>query len=592
MSIKLRNEVPSEKKWTLEDIIPDENLVPSMLEKSSALLDELTGYKGKLDEFNLVSYLKKQDELSLILEKIYVYASMRSDEDKSNSRYIEFRETAQTLLVEMSSALSFFTPELSAFSEETLNKLKNDPVYRDYSMLIDEIIRGKEHILSEKEEKILSDMSIFSSDFREIFSIFDNADLTFGTVKADGEEIPLTHGSYSMLLQNRSQSIRETAFKKLYAKYKEFTNTLSANYSGNVKKNVFAAKTRGFSSALAKALYNENIDIKVYENLLKVLEKNLPPLHRYIALRKKALGLKENHMYDLYVPLTNQSDKKYSYDKAYSVMEAALKPLGEEYLGILKEAKQGGWIDVEETKGKRSGAYSWGTYGVHPYVLLNHKGTLNDVFTLAHEMGHAVHSFYSNKTQPYSKASYEIFVAEIASTVNEVLLLKHLLKDCTSEDRKHLLGYYTDMFRTTVFRQTMFAEFEKFAHESVEQGQPLSSDRLCEHYYALNRKYYGEGVIHDEEIKYEWSRIPHFYNAFYVYKYSTGLICAVNIVKKLLSEEGFRDKYKEFLCSGGSDYPLNILKATVGIDLSQETAFETAMAEFNSTIEALEKEFE
>lgn len=592
MEIKLRENVQSDRKWVLEDIISDEKDIPILMDKARAILSGLKTYEGKLSPTNILDFLKKQDELSLILEKIYVYANMRSDEDKGESKYLELSEKASMLMVEAGSALSFFRPELAAFEDAVLQEMKGDVFLSDYSMLFDGILRNKKHILSDKEEAIMSQMSLFAGDFKETFQVFNNADLDFGEIEVDGKPQAVTHSSYSVFLQHPSQDVRKRAFEAVYACYKQFTNTIAANYAGNVKKNTFYAKVRGFDSSLSKALFSENIDASVYENLLNTIEKNTSTMHEYVSLRKILLGVHENHMYDMYVPIVAEATKTYEYDAAYSMVIDAMDALGDDYKELLARAKVGGWIDVEATKGKRSGAYSWGAYGVHPYVLLNHNGTLHDVFTIAHEMGHAMHSYYSDKAQPYSKAQYEIFVAEIASTVNEVLLLKHLLKTASDDMKKYLLSYFIDMFRTTVFRQTMFAEFEKFSHESVESGQPLSSDRLSEYYFSLNKKYYGDGVIHDDYIRYEWSRIPHFYSAFYVYKYATGLICAVNIAKRLLSgEKGFCEKYKSFLSSGGSMYPLEILKL-VDIDLTKTDAFDSAMAEFRLTVQQLKAEFE
>lgn len=589
--LKTRSEVSPERKWNLQRIIPDKETFENIYNKCLELIEEVKKYKGGLNADNAIDCLRTEEELSRNVEKLYVYSHMKSDENTADNTYIELSEKCRMLAVNASSASSFINPELAKFPVSVLRKMQSDKRYSDYDIYLNDIIRNKKHLLSVKEESLLSNIPSFSSGYKTVFQLFNNADIKFDKVIADGEEINLTHGTYSLLLQNRNQEVRKQAFENMYKPYKAFTNTLAANYGGCVSKNVFFSRARKFPSCLKQALFSENIKPKVYDNLINCVTEYTPVLHEYVKFRKKALKLEENHMYDMYVPIVGEIDEKYDYDKAYDIVVQALYPLGEGYVGILKKAKTENWIDVEETQNKRSGAYSWGVYGVHPYVLLNHNGTLSDVFTIAHEMGHAVHSYYSNTSQPYSKAGYEIFVAEIASTVNEVLLIKHLLKTARGNKRKYLLSYYLDMFRTTLFRQTMFAEFEKFAHDAVENGQPLSSTRLSDYYYELNKKYYGDGVIHDDYIRYEWSRIPHFYNSFYVYKYATGLTCAVNIARKILKKNDYYKTYIEFLKSGGSDYPLNLLKKA-GVDLTGKKAYDIAMKEFSRTLEALKRMYE
>ena len=587
--IKKRDEVDIRYKWRLEDIISNEEDIDKAFRFCKEKLKEILEFKGKLNKENAVDCLRLVDQASLELEKIYVYAHMKRDENTADSKYIELAEKTRLLSVEMSGALSFISPELSKFKISELKEMSQDPRCKDYDIEILNLIRNKKHLLSEKEEKLLSNITLFSSGYKDVFQVFNNADLKFEDIEVDGKKTQVTHGMYSYLLQNPSQEVRKAAFESVYTQYKAYTNTIAANYIGNVNKNVFFAKARKHASSLDKALHSEAIDNRVYENLIESVSQYTPVLHRYIALRKKVLPVEEYHMYDMYVPIVKEIEQKHDYDEAYDMVVEALSVLGDEYADTLKSARNSGWIDVEETENKRSGAYSWGAYGVHPYVLLNHKGSMHDVFTIAHEMGHAMHSYYSNMTQPYSKAGYGIFLAEIASTVNEVLLLKYMLRTARGEKRIYLLSYYLDMFRTTLFRQTMFAEFEKFAHESVERGEPLSSQRLSDYYYELNKKYYGDDVIHDDFIRYEWSRIPHFYNAFYVYKYATGLTTAVNIVKKILSkEQGFTQKYMQFLKSGGNDFPLNIIEK-LGINLKGKRPYQVAMNEFEKTLDKLER---
>lgn len=583
-----RNEVSENRKWKLSDIIADEKQIPDMMKRCSELCGEIKTFKGKLDEKTALQCFKKSDELSLMLETLYVYASMKSDEDKGNTYYLELCGKIDLLSDELSPELAFVTPELSLFPLEKLEGMLASHEYADYSMQIKGVIRNKEHILSEKEEELLSGIG-FAGNFRELFQILDNAELSFGEIEVEGEKKKLTHGTYSVFLRSSDRSVREAAFKQYYASYKALINTIAANYGGSVKKDVYFSKVRKYASCLDKALFSENIDKEVYDNLISSIDGNVGYMHEYMSLRKKALGIDENHFYDVYTPIVENVDRSYDYDEAYAIVAKALSPMGKEYLKTFESAKSSGWIDVMETEGKRSGAYSWGVYGTHPYVLLNHSGTLHDVFTIAHEMGHAMHSFYSDGAQCYDKAQYTIFLAEIASTVNEVMLLKHMLKDADGETEKYLLSYYIDMFRTTVFRQTMFAEFEKFAHEEVEKGEPLSSENMSEYYLSLCKKHFGEDMVYDEEIRYEWARIPHFYSSFYVYKYATGLICAVNIVNNLLKYgDAFNAKYKKFLSAGGSDYPLNILKY-VDIDLTTEKPFAVAMDEFKACLDRLKE---
>ncbi|MDD7457077.1 MAG: oligoendopeptidase F family protein, partial [Clostridia bacterium] len=394
---------------------------------------------------------------------------------------------------------------------------------------------------------------------------------------------------FCFVLLSFCKNDRKKAFNSMFNAYKDMINTIATNYAGNVKKDWFYADVRGFKSSMEKATFYENVSPKVYKALVKNVSDNFDVMHDYVAYRKKALGLDVLNMYDMYVPIVEGADIKLTYEESVSLVKEALKPLGKEYADILNTAFSSGWIDVVENKGKKSGAYSWGAYGVHPYVLLNYQQTTHDVFTIAHELGHAIHSYYSSSNQPYEDAGYVIFVAEIASTVNEVLLIKHLLNTTTDKKiRKYLLSYYMDMFRTTVFRQTMFAEFELKAHEMVEKDIPLNAENLSKEYYKLNKRYYGKAVKHNSLIKYEWARIPHFYTAFYVYKYATGLISAVNIASRILEDEKNVEGYKNFLKAGCSMPPLDILKLA-GVDLETSEPYEVAFKEFRDTLKELKE---
>jgi len=494
------------------------------------------------------------------------------------------------LMVAFGAESAFMASEISALDEGYLQSVIADPVFSDFDYDLKEIIRVKKHILSEKEERILSMSHNATGGAGNAFTMLNNVDLPLPTLKIGGEKVKMTPGKHAYYMTNGDQKTRKLCFNGMYAAYKGLINTFAATYSGSVKSDNFYATVRGFKSALEQALHSNDIPKEIYNNLIKAVKGGLPVLHDYVAFRKKVLGVSTMYLYDLQVPIVEGAKIELEYEDAYKLCEEGLAPMGAEYAALLKEAKSQRWIDVAETEGKGKGAYAYGVYGVHPYIMLNYSKTLNEIFTLAHELGHAMHSHYSAKCQPHAKHRYQIFVAEVASTVNEVLLLKHLIKNAKDKKEKaYLLNYYLDMFRATLFRQTQFAEFEMMAHDMDKAGQPLTVGNLCDTYYKLNKKYYGKAVRHNDEIKYEWARIPHFYNAFYVYKYATGLTSAVNIAKNILEKPGFVDVYKEkFLCAGGAKSAHEILKDT-GVDLTQTAAYEVAMDEFKVTLEELKK---
>ncbi len=591
MKPKQREQIDNDYKWKLSDIFSSADEWEERFFAVSENLPSIAAYNGKLgDEDKLFECLSKCTSLSHDISKLYQFAKMHLDEDTRVSLYQGMSERAEMLSVRYSSESSFITPELVAFPIDKLEKLSKSKKFSDYSVFFEELIRKKNIILSKKEEKLLKETGLFAEGFEEVFSMFDNADVKFTPVKDEkGKEVEVSHGTYSLLLQSSSQEVRKAAFESMFGAYRDHQNTLATNYAGNVKKDWFFAKTRGFSTSLDYSMYLENVTPLCYKKLLSAVDGGLKSLHRYIALRRRVLGLKDLNMYDLHVPIVAEQNLAMPYEKAVDTVKSALKVLGREYGDILSKAFTDGWIDVFENKGKRSGAYSWGCYGVHPFVLLNYTQTTHDVFTIAHELGHSLHSYYSDKNQPEEKAGYEIFVAEIASTVNEVLLIKYLLKTATGDSRKYLLSYYLDMFRTTLFRQTMFAEFESAAHTLAEGGEPINAEALSNIYYELNKKYYGRAVKHNELIRYEWARIPHFYNSFYVYKYATGITAAVSIAEMFLDQgEKFFEKYKRFLSAGGSLPPLDILRLA-DVDLESDEPYEKAMKEFSNTLDELEK---
>ena len=584
-----RNEVETKYKWDLESIYATDEKWEQDFAKASALVGNIEAYKGKLsDKAELLKCLKCIDETEMVLYKLFNYAHMRKDENTANDFYGAMTDRCFQLFSTFGAKCAFVEPELSALSDEFLSSLVSDADFSDYDYKISEIIRGKKYILSEKEERILALSSIPMGAFEDIFAKADNVDIPLGYITVDGKREKLTHGKYAYYLDHPDQKVRKKAFDAYYLAYKKILNILGATYAGSVKSDNFIAKVRGFDNSMQMAMYNENVPAIVYENLLKSINKALPTLHRYMALRKKLLNLKTMNMYDMFVSFV-ETDIKVDYDTAFEMVKEGLAPLGEDYVALLQKSKDERWIDVFETENKRSGAYSSGCYGTKPFVLLNYSYTAHDVFTIAHELGHSIHSYYSRERQPFAKSRYEIFVAEVASTVNEVLLLKHLINNTQDKQfKKYLLAYYLNMFRTTVFRQTMFAEFEYLAHEKDANGEALTPAMLSDEYYKLNKKYYGEAVNHNEQIAFEWARIPHFYSAFYVYKYATGLTSAVAIARNVLQNPAYVEKYKKFLSSGSSASPYDIL-CLAGVDLATSEPFEEAMKEFEDTLKQLEE---
>ena len=586
-----RSEVDKKYLWSLEDIYSDDRLWEKDCKELEKQADFPLAYRGKLtDKSKLLELLKKSDEYEIRLEKLYSYAKMRLDQDSSDDHYSALTDRGEALFVKYSSACSFINPELCAADESYIRALIEDPAFSDYDYMLKGILRKKKHTLSEKEEKLLSLSRAPLSMFQTAFGKIDNVDVKLGSVKAGGKKIKLTHGAYSQLLQNPDQNVRRAAFNTYYKGYESLLNTIAAVYAGSVKADVFMARARGYKDCLSAAMFNENVPECVYTNLIESVNDNCRYVHEYVAYRKRALGVERLNMYDMYVPIVEGAEMSLPFEEAFGLVKKGLAVLGDEYVSLLQKAKDERWMDVYETENKRSGAYSWGSYSTKPYVLLNYSATMHDIFTIAHELGHSMHSYYSNHTQPYSKSGYAIFVAEVASTVNEVLLLKYLLKTTSDKKtRKYLLSYYLDMFRTTLFRQTMFAEFEKISHDMEQKGKPLTPGALSAAYLKLNKKYYGAAVTHNKPISYEWARIPHFYNAFYVYKYATGITAAVNIAAGILQDPSNIEKYKRFLSAGGSDSPYEILKIA-GVDLAERKPFDAAMREFKQSLDMLVNE--
>lgn len=588
-----RKDVQEQYKWDLTVIFPSDEAWEEEFKAVEKDFAEsgLTGFQGKLGEkTELLGFFRKRDTLFRRMEKLYVYANMRHDEDIRISKYTSYTAMMGTLVSKMMADMAFVEPELTALSEEKLKSYIADPDFSEYDYMLEKIEKSKAHVLSEGEEKILALAGDFSDGFHTVFSMLDNANLNLPKGKFNGEEVQMSHGMYGLVLHSGTREERETWFKTYYRAYINLIDAITQTYYGNIKKDIFYKTARKYGTCMEMAMDGEDVSPVVYNNLVESVHGALPAMHKYISLRKKILGFDEQHMYDIYMPLVSDADIKVPFEEAYELVVKGLAPLGEDYQALLRRGLDECWIDVCETEGKRSGAYSTGVYDTHPYVLLNYQQTTNEIFTIAHEMGHSIHTYKSTAGQPYAKSEYTIFLAEIASTVNEVLLLKYLY--ASTEDKqlkKYLLNYYIDMIRTTLFRQTQFAQFEQIAHAKAEAGEPLTKENLCDAYYKLNEQYYGEGIVHDKEIAYEWARIPHFYRSFYVYKYSTGIISAISIVKRILAEgdKAVKD-YFEFLSGGNSTDPVSILKKA-GVDLTTKAPFETAMKEFGDTLDEFEK---
>lgn len=585
-----RSEVKEQYKWKTEDIFQSddewERLYKQTLEKIA-----FSQYSGKLgDSGKLLELLKLNDEVMKNAELLAVYANLKHDEDSRVSKYTAYDSKVDMLFTKLSTELAFFEPEMAELDGAYLSSLLTDERFSDYDYQLKRIIDGKPHTLSEEQQRIVSMLGETFSTFSETFSMLNNADFPFPEIEWEGETVKLTHGIYGLIMRSDDRQKRKEAYEKYYDAYKSLLNTITSTYYGNIKKNVFLSKIYKFESSLAQALFEEDVDRQVYENLLNSVKDNLASMHRYIADRKKILGVDKLYFYDVNVPLVGGVDFKLTYDEAYDYVIKGLAPLGKEYASLLKKAYEERWIDVEETEGKRSGAYSCSCYGVHPFVLMNYQPAIGEVFTIAHEMGHSLHTWFSQSNQPYSKSHYKIFVAEVASTVNEVLLLKYMLARADDENlKKYLLNYYLDTIRATLHRQTMFAEFEYDVHAMVENGEPVTNENLCALYAETGRRYYGEAIEHDYNVSCEWARIPHFYSAFYVYKYATGIISAINIANRILSEgQSAVDDYFTFLSGGCSTDPVTLLKLA-GVDLTSEKPYGEAMREFDSTLSQFEK---
>lgn len=571
---------------------PTLEAIESDFERLEALLAEIAKMEGKLTDSvqSLFAGLELRDSIWKISSNLYTYSRMKKDEDNRIAERQALFDRAAGASVRTDSAISYFVPELLAADEDRLRKLMESDLLKDYRFYIEDVLRRKSHTLSAPEERLLAMSGEMAASPRNIFSMMNNADIQFGKILNErGEEVELTKGNYVSFMESPDRGVRKSAYEALYKAYVALKNTIGTTLISACKKDTFYAKARNYGSVLAMSLDDDHVPDSVYDGLVAAVRENLPIMHRYVDIRRKILKLDMLGFYDLYVPLVHEANQKITYEEAVSMVQSGLAPLGKDYGEVLRQGFDNRWIDIYETPGKTSGAYSWGTYDSKPFVMLNYQENLNYVFTIAHEMGHSLHSYLSRRAQPYINSDYKIFVAEVASTVNEALLMQHLLaQEITDTERLFLLNHFMEQYKGTVYRQTMFAEFEKTVHGLVDQDEPVTTERLCEIYSKLNRDYYGPMVEMDELIPYEWMRIPHFYSPFYVYKYATGFSAAMAISRRILDEgEPAVADYLRFLSSGGSDHPIELLKIA-GVDMTSSETVNGGLKIFGEILDKAE----
>lgn len=592
-AIPERETIEERFKWCLEDIFPDTKAWEDAFKQAGETTTRFADFMGTLGQSaeNLLGCLRLRDELGKTLSRLLAFAYMRRDENTAETSSQALADRITALYAQAGAAAAWIVPEILSLQDETLQTfLEDNEDLGLYRFALEEIARSRAHVLSTPEETLLAGMAEVGQVPDNVFSMLTNADMRFPTISDEkGNEVELTEERYGRLIRSQDQRVRRDAFMGIFETYGKFRNTLGATLGGSMKRDAFSARVRKYGSSLEGSLDSDNIPVEVYANTLNSVNANLDALHRYASLRKRVLGLDELHMYDLYCPLVGELERHIPYEEGLDQVRQGLAPLGEEYLKILDNGFANGWIDVFENRGKRSGAYSWGTYGVHPYVLLNYGGTIRDVFTIAHEMGHAIHRYYSDGSQPFVYSGHTIFVAEVASTTNESLLLRDLIeKASTREEKLYLLNYSLEQIRTTVFRQTLFAEFEKVTHGMVEAGEALTPDALCSVWRELNVRYYGTDIVVDPELEMEWARIPHFYNAFYVYQYATGYAAATSLSGQILREgKNAVDRYLGFLKKGSSEYSLDILRGA-GVDMATPTPLEETITLFREHLGEME----
>ena len=593
MEYKSRNEVPNEYKWDLSKMYDNNEQIESDIKKVNELTDKILEYKSHIMDSatTLYDFLKLTESQNRIIDKLYVYSRLSFDVDTKNNKSKALKMKIEKLSEEISEKYSFIEPEmLSVDYNKVLNYIKEHKALEEYKFYLEDFYRFKKHSLSQIEENIYVRAINAFGNCSEVFNNIDNTDIDLGYIKDEnGKEIKLTSSNYSVFMKSKDRRVRKDAFLSLYNYYKGLKNTLAATYVGQIKESSFITKVKKYNSTLERSLFSDNIDVSVYKNLIDTIHKNMNLMYEYMDVRKKALNLDEMHMYDIYVDLVESKSEKVPFEEGKKILFEALKPLGQKYLNDLNNAFVEHWIDIYPSDGKRSGAYSWGCYDSYPYLLLNYNDTTDAVSTMGHELGHSMHSYYS-KSQNYVDSGYPIFLAEIASTVNEVLINDYLYNHAkTKEEKIYYLTDFLDSVRTTIFRQTMFAEFEMLMHQKEADGVSLTEEEISTTYYELNKLYYGKSVVSDDEIRYEWSRIPHFYTPFYVYKYATGLSSALSIASRILAcDEETKNNYLNFLSSGGNNYPLEILKK-VDVDMTTSKPIDEAMAMFKKKLDELKE---
>ncbi len=592
MKFETRDEIKECYRWDLTSIFENDEAFLASLEQAQAFPQKYLSFKGTISNSasNLLAFLRFDDEVDIALSKLVNYANRKSDEDTRASLYQDYSSQVISLYVAISSSASWFNSELLSIDEKTMDEFYAQcPDLELYRRALDVIFRKREHMLSPAEENLLAQAGELATQPGNIFSLMNDADLTFDdAIDKEGASHPVTHGTYIPLMESNDRTLRESAFKSVYKSYGQFKNTFAATLGAQAKQIQFFANARKYPSSLAYALDGTEVPTEVYTNLIEAVHNNLGSLHKYVDLRKKLLGLEELHFWDLYAPMIDDFEMTFTYEEACELMYKALAPMGEEYLAIVKEGINNRWVDVFENPGKRSGAYSAGGYGMHPVILMNFQGTLNDVFTLVHEMGHSIHTYLSCHNQPSCYSDYVIFVAEVASTCNEALLMQYLLDHASSKkERAYLLNHFLEQFRATLYRQCMFAEFELEVGKLNASGQGITADALCEMYRQLNVEYFGEGIVVDEEIALEWARIPHFYYQYYVYQYATGYAAAIALSQKILNEgKPALENYLNFLKGGSSKPPIELLRGA-GVDMASTKPIESALQLFDSLLDEM-----
>lgn len=589
---KNRKEIENKYKWNLEKMYLDSSKIEEDIKFIEKSYEDIKKYKGKMSDSaeNFYNSLKIMEDSSRRLSYLYAYTHMKHHEDTRINENLADATKSEMIASELGKATAFIVPEIIGMDSSLLENFLKDERITLYKKMIDEILRDKPYTLSEKEEELMAAVSDLTGVAENTYEMLSYADMKFPEIEDEkGEKVRLDHFNYSTYIKSKNQRVRKDAFEAEFGTYKKYSNTMASTLFGAIKSEIFNAKTRKYPSALFASLYQDNISVDVYNNLIDSIHENIPALDKYLEIKKKYLGLDELHMYDLYVPMARDFNMEISYEEAKKIILEALKPMGEGYTSLIQKAFDERWIDVYENEGKKGGAYSWGCYDSHPYILMSYNNDLNSMFTLIHELGHSIHSYLSHNSQPYIYSSYKIFVAEVASTVNETLLIKYLLNNSKDKTEQiYLLNYYLEQFRTTVYRQTLFAEFEKITHEKVEVGNPMTANDFTEVFYNLNKLYYGGACNVDEISGVEWARIPHFYSNFYVYKYATGFAAASVLSEKILNEDGAVEKYLEFLKSGGSEYPLDQLRSA-GVDMEKKESVDGALKIFNELTEKLEE---